>query len=387
MTIIDLPLELIDLICNFIPISDLDDLYSFTTNHLLKNLNEKRMEKYWRKIGIFELVKLGKINGVKFLIDSVSKSAEIIKISKIGSVEFSINSETNSTEIFKMSKVSDAWRENANMKPRDYKLIMLASKHGHLDILKYLFEHVFSKKVENPGKIDKNMLYSIALEKACKYNHFNVVKYLVELGTNVEELFGSNNIIHACENGNLELVKYLVENGIDIHVYNEYPAFVAADRGHFDIVKYLIGKGVNIHAIKNDCLVCGYTKDHLEMREYMLSFGADITCNNYAVLKAVIKLDDFEKVKSVFQMIVEKTREKGENIDKSALGNCMKIACENGNLDIIQFFVSNGISTKNCIRTARKSEQLHVVEYLENLNNEKTRGKPNKETWKNRENI
>jgi ankyrin repeat protein len=353
-----IPLELIDLICSHISPEILERI---SVGNILENLNKNRIEKYWKKLGIYELVKLGKIQGVKFLINSVSDSAEIVKISKIGIVEFSIGL----VEKFKMSKISDSWRENININPRDYKLIMLASKYGHLNILNYLFQYTFSKKVKKRNKIDKNMLYSVALEKACKYGHLNVVKYLIKLGADVEELFGSNNILHACENGNLELVKCLVENGIDIHGYDDYSTVAAANNGHFHIVKYMISQGVYIDNIKNDCLSIAFRKDYTEMYDYMLSFGADITFNDNYALKDAIKLNRFDKVKIIFEMITEK---KLDIKNDSSLKICMREACIVGNINVIQFLVSKGISTKNCKRDARKNNQLHVVKYLENLN-------------------
>ena len=59
---------------------------------------------------------------------------------------------------------------------------------------------------------------------------------------------------HASQKGHLEVVKFLVEKGTNIHDENDFNVRWASRNGHLDVVKYLVEKGANIHAKNNEAL-------------------------------------------------------------------------------------------------------------------------------------
>jgi len=65
----------------------------------------------------------------------------------------------------------------------------------------------------------ENFESSYYLFNACKIGKLRIVKYLVELGAdiNTENKYGETPFFYACSSGNENLVKYLVRLGADIH--------------------------------------------------------------------------------------------------------------------------------------------------------------------------
>ena len=84
------------------------------------------------------------------------------------------------------------------------------------------------------------------LFKACKEEHKDIVKYLVEHGANIHKINnkGETSLFKACEEGNKRVVIYLVEHGVDMHKVNddddETALIVTNEYGYKDIEKYLI---------------------------------------------------------------------------------------------------------------------------------------------------
>ena len=105
------------------------------------------------------------------------------------------------------------------------KILRLAAKNGHLDVIKYLVDGV------NKGRA----------------SHVFLVEQGADLHTENEEALRS-----AANNGHLDVVKYLVEQGADLHDEDEEALRLAAINGHLDVVKYLIEQGANPQFILNN---------------------------------------------------------------------------------------------------------------------------------------
>jgi ankyrin repeat protein len=91
------------------------------------------------------------------------------------------------------------------------------------------FIHNFNK--------EKNEL----LRYAAIHGHLEIIKYLIEHGTNIH----ANNDValrFAAANGYLEVVKYLHQNGADIATDDNLALIWAAENGHREVVKYLKSK-------------------------------------------------------------------------------------------------------------------------------------------------
>jgi len=78
------------------------------------------------------------------------------------------------------------------------------------------------------------------------------VKYLLELGVNINKKHISYLLFRACENGHINILKCLEENGANIHTVNndgETPLFKACQNWHKDVGKYLVELGADLNKI------------------------------------------------------------------------------------------------------------------------------------------
>jgi len=120
--------------------------------------------------------------------------------------------------------------------------IVAAAKNGDLKTVKTILE-------KNPSKIDvKNKNGYTALHWACMRAHWNVVKYLVEKGAdlNVVGGDGGTQINWAVHHDNLEIVKLLVENGAKLNSQNQWgmtELHTAIWRGNINVVGFLLDQG------------------------------------------------------------------------------------------------------------------------------------------------
>ena len=110
------------------------------------------------------------------------------------------------------------------------------------------------------------------LKVAVKNGHFNIIKFLVENGANVQDdVLGS-----AIWGGNLDIVKYLVNHGADVHERNDLTLAWASSSGNLNIVKYLLDHGVDIHANDDMAISWASSQGHLNVVKYLVSRGANI---------------------------------------------------------------------------------------------------------------
>ena len=114
-------------------------------------------------------------------------------------------------------------------------------------------------------------------------DRFNVVKYLIKKGANINVKDNNGRILlfTAFYRGNLEIVKYLIENGADIDAegaYGDTPLHTVAKNDDFGMVKYLIEKGANIEAktINGTPLHTAVRNNNLKMVKYLIEKGANI---------------------------------------------------------------------------------------------------------------
>ena len=103
------------------------------------------------------------------------------------------------------------------------------------------------------------------------YNgHLNVVKYLVENGTNIH-IYNNYGLRGASKNGHLDVVKHLVENGANVQVWVDASLRLASINGHLDVVKYLVENGANIQAENDYSLRMASNNGHLDVVRYLIS--------------------------------------------------------------------------------------------------------------------
>ncbi len=110
---------------------------------------------------------------------------------------------------------------------------------------------------------------------ASKYGHLDIVQYLFLLGANINTQLNFA-IRYASLNGHLDIVQYLVSVGADIHTCDDLAIQWASINGHLDVVKYLVSEGADISAINDLVLRVTTTNGHTNVVQYLVSIGHNI---------------------------------------------------------------------------------------------------------------
>ena len=171
--------------------------------------------------------------------------------------------------------------------PMKYKLNKVFDyKSYYKYIITKLRNENYNQLLIDSSKNDDMILVKLSLEKgadihvnnneplkvAGKNGHFNIIKFLVENGANVQDdVLGS-----AIWRGNLDIVKYLVNHGADVHERNDLTLAWASSSGNLNIVKYLLDHGVDIHANDDMAISWASSQGHLNVVKYLVSRGANI---------------------------------------------------------------------------------------------------------------
>ena len=116
--------------------------------------------------------------------------------------------------------------------------------------------------------------YTYALRWAAEKGHYQVVKYLVENGSDTYYALQP-----AVKNGHLEVVKLLIEKGVDIHDENDKALLMATNNRDYPIIKLLIEKGANIHVLKYYMLLKAAANGDLDIVKLLLENGVDVQDN------------------------------------------------------------------------------------------------------------
>jgi ankyrin repeat protein len=129
--------------------------------------------------------------------------------------------------------------------------------HGHLNIVRYIFEKLGYK------------IYS-ELPKAAKYGHWPIVQYFIKVGgahiIDQPDVDGNIALIAAAENNQKAVVDYLIKWGANIDIQNNegHTALMkAVSKNQLEIVKYLVEHGANIK-IRNENRDSAFTIKYYE---------------------------------------------------------------------------------------------------------------------------
>jgi len=103
----------------------------------------------------------------------------------------------------------------------------------------------------------KNQARWTALAYACKYNHLDIVKFLVEKGAKINETVntGSTPLAVALLGGYFDIADFLIQHKADINkadIMGMSPLMWAVKDGNLKIIKYLTEHGANINAVNSN---------------------------------------------------------------------------------------------------------------------------------------
>lgn len=168
---------------------------------------------------------------------------------------------------------------------------------GHYEVAKYLIE--LGERYHNP--IGQH--YITEVFHCCEYSNFKIVKLLVELikrynilidRSNFEEVFNGQ-----CYYGNIKTIKYLINyaesinSPIDIHAHNDVAILNSCSNelSSYTILKYFIWLGENgyktegsenaehfygrfdIHTGNERLFWCSFTHDNVKIMKYLIELG------------------------------------------------------------------------------------------------------------------
>jgi ankyrin repeat protein len=125
----------------------------------------------------------------------------------------------------------------------------------------------------NNELVDYVTIWGTWLHDASRYGMYDVVKYLIEKGANVNVKGGNRNagpLTNAAFKGHKDIIELLLENGaiLDTSDFDVNPLFAAIYNGHIDVVKYLVENGIDLDASYD----IGSLKD-VDAYEYARQYG------------------------------------------------------------------------------------------------------------------
>ncbi|EFA80880.1 putative RNA polymerase I subunit [Heterostelium album PN500] len=284
-----------------------------------------------------------------------------------------------------------------------------ASKAGHLEIIKYLFEHLspFSHGKSNyynaldqaagNGYLDivmflneeRSLASQDAMNTAATNGHLGVVVFLHENrseGCNFEALRGSTS------NGHTDIVKYLLANRKEAQDDCPTALEISVIKGHAEIVDYLLDKNNNLGIVSvSESLIADVaSRGHLEvlkiMKKHLISLPISDLCLNFALENNRLdvakwlyqqlkdsnndfKINKYTLLAAVTSESVETVKWANETVDHPIDPSTCEIlntAVEHGCLEVIKYLIEN--STHQCeaytLEKAATTGRLNILDYL-----------------------
>ena len=221
------------------------------SNH---NLNH---EIYEEKIPIHIAVENNNIEIVKYLIEEKKVNINIREIYN-RRTPLHIASERGFLDIVKYLIEKGANINIVDVLPET--ACQLSIRNKHVDVAKYFIEYFKTNNIINTPGFEGNYYIHTAVSQ----DLIEIVKLLIEnkiCNVYMENDYKKTPLIIACEIGSIEIVKYLVEKGSDIDKeyfitnlsdskFNSNPLSISIEKKHTNVVKYLIEKGAEIDTIK-----------------------------------------------------------------------------------------------------------------------------------------
>ena len=193
-----------------------------------------------------------------------------------------------------LKAVRDLINAEANVDVQDEKkrtALMLASKKGHLDIVKTL---VNAGAALNLQSNECGYGGNAALMYACRRGHLEVVKTLINAGADIDlqgkewACEGYTALIYTVYKGHLEIVKVLVDAGVNVNIKDELQKtalIISSGKGYLEIVKVLIDAGADLN-VQNiygkTALIHASRKGYLEVVKTLIQAGANVNLQGQA---------------------------------------------------------------------------------------------------------
>jgi ankyrin repeat protein len=223
-----------------------------------------------------------------------------------------------------------------NYSEKYYCAISNAINIGNVEIINLLFEYQICDINYT------NELETSPLIEACRFNHFDVVKLLLEKGASIETILDTSALHIACEFSSLEIVKLIVENILvsnKTHLLecknyrgNAITLACSRDDDNIEILKFLLEKGVNFdEKIKTNAFFAACEKNRPNIFNFILETGININVQIYkeTALHRAFYHKNFEIVKRLLNLGAEINIQ--DKNGKSVISIC-KFSCKTRNI-------------------------------------------------------
>lgn len=239
----------------------------------------------------------------------------------------------------------------------------------YFDIVKYLVENGANVNVK--GTLQGSAL-GLAINNSVypKEKNLEVAKYLISKGADSKQAL--INFTY-----NLEFVEYLINRGVDVNanICGETALSRASEIGRLEVVKYLISKGADVEKYGAEALINASAYGRLHIVKYLVSQGANVNepkIVNYNVLG--LAGTDAKRALGVaarngkFQ-IVEYLVAQGANVNAFSEDRTALMWAVTGDyLEIVKFLVENGadVNAKDAfdIKVLSYAKSDKIREYL-----------------------
>lgn len=190
-------------------------------------------------------------------------------------------------------------------------------KEGHLDIVKYLLEHIVEDTEKNQND---------AFIKACEHGHLSIVQMLTHKGIKIHQKT-EQAFIKAIRQGHLHIIDYLILHGANIHMHNNSPLIITCIRGNLDVLRYLIDKGCDVNVRNSEALISACEEGHVHIVRYLIECGANIHADNDRALVNAFIYKRFGIVKYLIAQCDD-------------IKVYLKSACEHKNIELVKYLLS-----------------------------------------------
>jgi len=246
------------------------------------------------------------------------------------------------------------------------------------------------------------------LAVASKYGHLEIVKYLIKAGADNKKTGLGVPLTLASENGQLAVVKVLLAAGANIKG-NDYLAFengvkcwtplsIAVENGHLNVVKLLLSEGADIKEVdQSGALRHPVYSNNIALVRTLLSAGADISVTNNAywenfedsditdingetinqlndtMLAIAARREYLSMVKILMangadanHYLFTEYPEEDEDGDR---GNVLEIACRKNSIDLVRALLVRGIDGNynggaGALAIAARNGNIYIIKAL-----------------------
>lgn len=220
--------------------------------------------------------------------------------------------------------------------------LIYASKCGHFDIVKYLVENGADLNIQD---INENTALMYAV-----YNNRKIAEYLITQGSNLDLINNRNcNSLHIASSiGNLAIVDILYNRGMNIDqtdINGNSSIFVALLNKQYNVVKYLLKKNININIKNNNhenntkstlLHICIYHDVSEEIINLLIKYNIDINAvneSNDTPLKYACHLNKLDYVKLLL------SKGANPNINSNLNYSCLHHAIEHNNYEMLKILI------------------------------------------------